>query len=213
MDQSTALRHFKCSFYGIINGDQFCLLGFNANFSHARLEHSGPKYLWNELITLSTKYRDLTSLSQLAFTVYFLDFCTIPVSCKERNYISVLLEVDIALAHIQGLSCAYEDWTNQTYLFTLIKLCWYVGRTQHTVLLFWLVENVGFPFSRGNAWFQCALLTYQIGRCVVRSPWIMSQNLAPWLYLNGLTAVNSHYFGKWPCSVCLCLVNKWCAMC
>nr|CAB3482560.1 unnamed protein product [Digitaria exilis] len=29
-----------------------------------------PKYLWNELITLSTKYRDLTSLSQLAFTVW-----------------------------------------------------------------------------------------------------------------------------------------------
>ncbi|KAG2577758.1 hypothetical protein PVAP13_6NG191400 [Panicum virgatum] len=35
-----------------------------------RLEPSGPMYCWNELITLSTKYRDLTSLSQLAFTVW-----------------------------------------------------------------------------------------------------------------------------------------------
>jgi len=35
-----------------------------------RLEPSGPTYCWNELITLSTKYRDLTSLSQLAFTVW-----------------------------------------------------------------------------------------------------------------------------------------------
>lgn len=35
-----------------------------------RLEPSGPTYFWNELITLSTKYRDLTSLSQLAFTVW-----------------------------------------------------------------------------------------------------------------------------------------------
>ncbi|XP_062191805.1 phosphatidylinositol 3-kinase, root isoform-like isoform X2 [Phragmites australis] len=35
-----------------------------------RLEPSGPTYCWNELITLSTKYRDLTSLTQLAFTVW-----------------------------------------------------------------------------------------------------------------------------------------------
>ncbi|GJN36589.1 hypothetical protein PR202_gb25465 [Eleusine coracana subsp. coracana] len=35
-----------------------------------RLESSGPTYCWNEHHTLSTKYRDLTSLSQLAFTVW-----------------------------------------------------------------------------------------------------------------------------------------------
>ncbi|KAL6644171.1 hypothetical protein ACP70R_015779 [Stipagrostis hirtigluma subsp. patula] len=35
-----------------------------------RLESSGPPYCWNELITLTAKYRDLTSLSQLAFTVW-----------------------------------------------------------------------------------------------------------------------------------------------
>ncbi|CAO2187730.1 unnamed protein product [Urochloa humidicola] len=35
-----------------------------------RLQDSGPPYCWNELITLATKYRDLTSLSQLAFTVW-----------------------------------------------------------------------------------------------------------------------------------------------
>nr|CAB3461581.1 unnamed protein product [Digitaria exilis] len=35
-----------------------------------RLQSSGPPHTWNELITLTTKYRDLTSLSQLAFTVW-----------------------------------------------------------------------------------------------------------------------------------------------
>jgi phosphatidylinositol 3-kinase len=35
----------------------------------ARLESNGPPYCWNELITLSTKYRDLTVHSQLALTV------------------------------------------------------------------------------------------------------------------------------------------------
>lgn len=35
-----------------------------------RLESMGPTYCWNELITLSTKYRDLTAHSQLALTVW-----------------------------------------------------------------------------------------------------------------------------------------------
>ncbi|OAY34523.1 phosphatidylinositol 3-kinase, root isoform [Manihot esculenta] len=35
-----------------------------------RLESAGPSYCWNELITLSTKYRDLTAHSQLAVTVW-----------------------------------------------------------------------------------------------------------------------------------------------
>ncbi|TVU42112.1 hypothetical protein EJB05_08502 [Eragrostis curvula] len=35
-----------------------------------RLESSGPTYCWNDVIALSTKYRDLTSFSQLAFTVW-----------------------------------------------------------------------------------------------------------------------------------------------
>ncbi|CAA3031722.1 Phosphatidylinositol 3-kinase, root isoform [Olea europaea subsp. europaea] len=35
-----------------------------------RLESLGLSYCWNELITLSTKYRDLTANSQLAVTVY-----------------------------------------------------------------------------------------------------------------------------------------------
>ena len=34
-----------------------------------RLESSGQPYCWNELITLSTKYRDLTTQAQLALTV------------------------------------------------------------------------------------------------------------------------------------------------
>ncbi|KAM7484229.1 hypothetical protein LguiA_000238 [Lonicera macranthoides] len=35
-----------------------------------RLESAGPSYCWSELITLSTKYRDLTVNSQLALTVW-----------------------------------------------------------------------------------------------------------------------------------------------
>ncbi|KAL1221073.1 Phosphatidylinositol 3-kinase VPS34 [Cardamine amara subsp. amara] len=35
-----------------------------------RLKTTGPPYCWNELITLSSKYRDLTAHSQLAFTVW-----------------------------------------------------------------------------------------------------------------------------------------------
>ncbi|KAJ4973014.1 hypothetical protein NE237_006188 [Protea cynaroides] len=35
-----------------------------------RLESSGQPYCWNELITLSTKYQDLTANSQLALTVW-----------------------------------------------------------------------------------------------------------------------------------------------
>nr|GEY03891.1 phosphatidylinositol 3-kinase, root isoform isoform X1 [Tanacetum cinerariifolium] len=35
-----------------------------------RLESSGPPYCWGELVTLSTKYRDLTTNSQLAITVW-----------------------------------------------------------------------------------------------------------------------------------------------
>ncbi|KAL3646157.1 hypothetical protein CASFOL_011337 [Castilleja foliolosa] len=42
-----------------------------------RLESVGPSYCWNEFITLSTKYRDLTANSQLALTVY-------DVSCGEE---------------------------------------------------------------------------------------------------------------------------------
>lgn len=38
-------------------------------FLRARLETNGASYCWNELITLSTKYRDLTANSQVAFTV------------------------------------------------------------------------------------------------------------------------------------------------
>ncbi|ONK66305.1 uncharacterized protein A4U43_C06F6320 [Asparagus officinalis] len=37
--------------------------------TRTRLESSGHPYCWNELITLSTKYRDLTSQAQLAVTV------------------------------------------------------------------------------------------------------------------------------------------------
>ncbi|CAK9182753.1 unnamed protein product [Ilex paraguariensis] len=43
-----------------------------------RLESTGPSYCWNELITLSTKYRDLTANSQLALTVW-------DVSCDKNE--------------------------------------------------------------------------------------------------------------------------------
>ncbi|KAF3329023.1 phosphatidylinositol 3-kinase, root isoform isoform X1 [Carex littledalei] len=38
--------------------------------TRTRLESSGQPYCWNETLTLSTKYRDLTSHAQLAFTVW-----------------------------------------------------------------------------------------------------------------------------------------------
>ncbi|KAL5229981.1 hypothetical protein ABZP36_028757 [Zizania latifolia] len=52
----------ECKLY--IDGVQF---GLPVN---TRLDSSGPPYCWDELMTLSAKYRDLTSLSQLAFTVW-----------------------------------------------------------------------------------------------------------------------------------------------
>uniref|UniRef100_A0A0E0KZ76 phosphatidylinositol 3-kinase n=1 Tax=Oryza punctata TaxID=4537 RepID=A0A0E0KZ76_ORYPU len=52
----------ECKLY--IDGIQFGLP------VSTRLESSGPPYFWNEVMTLTAKYRDLTSLSQLAFTVW-----------------------------------------------------------------------------------------------------------------------------------------------
>ncbi|KAK6931044.1 Phosphatidylinositol 3-/4-kinase, catalytic domain [Dillenia turbinata] len=53
--------YVECTLY--IDGAPFGLS------TRTRLESSGQPYIWNELITLSTKYRDLTAHSQLAFTV------------------------------------------------------------------------------------------------------------------------------------------------
>ncbi|WOL00368.1 phosphatidylinositol 3-kinase, root isoform isoform X1 [Canna indica] len=60
----------ECTLY--IDGAPFGLS------TKTRLESSGHPYCWNELITLSTKYRDLTSRSQLAFSVW-------DVSCDNDN--------------------------------------------------------------------------------------------------------------------------------
>ncbi|KAL6187502.1 hypothetical protein ACLB2K_038900 [Fragaria x ananassa] len=54
--------YVECALY--IDGAPFGLP------TRTRLESSGPSYCWNELITLSTKYRDLTGHSQLALTVW-----------------------------------------------------------------------------------------------------------------------------------------------
>ncbi|KAL3837733.1 hypothetical protein ACJIZ3_022324 [Penstemon smallii] len=54
--------YVECSLY--VDGAPFGLP------MRTRLESSGPSYCWNELITLSTKYRDLTANSQLTLTVY-----------------------------------------------------------------------------------------------------------------------------------------------
>lgn len=75
-------------------------------FSLARLEPSGPKYCWNELITLSTKYRDLTSLSQLAFTVYFLDLYNVHHTCQlffSSNYAWELYVISLKTKRLQEL--------------------------------------------------------------------------------------------------------------
>ncbi|GER54031.1 phosphatidylinositol 3-kinase [Striga asiatica] len=39
-----------------------------------RLDSVDPSYCWNELVTLSTKYRDLTAHSQLSLTVYDVSY-------------------------------------------------------------------------------------------------------------------------------------------
>lgn len=56
-------------------------LGISLYF--VRLESMGPPYYWNELITLSTKYRDLTSHAQLALTVSPL--AIVLTCCRGQN--------------------------------------------------------------------------------------------------------------------------------
>ncbi|KAK4789405.1 hypothetical protein SAY86_020724 [Trapa natans] len=67
-EEKNAELYVECALY--IDGDLFGLP------TRTRLESKGPSYCWNELITLSTKYRDLTAASQLALTVW-------DVSCGE----------------------------------------------------------------------------------------------------------------------------------
>ncbi|KAK3441543.1 hypothetical protein EUGRSUZ_B01666 [Eucalyptus grandis] len=72
-EERKAELYVECSLY--IDGAPFGLP------TRTRLESAGPPYFWNELITLSTKYRDLTAHSQLALTVW-------DVSCgKEEGLI------------------------------------------------------------------------------------------------------------------------------
>ncbi|ESW29431.1 hypothetical protein PHAVU_002G070100 [Phaseolus vulgaris] len=54
--------YVECALY--IDGAPFGLP------TRTRLESTGPPFCWNELITLTTKYRDLTAQSQLTFTVW-----------------------------------------------------------------------------------------------------------------------------------------------
>ncbi|EXB82579.1 Phosphatidylinositol 3-kinase, root isoform [Morus notabilis] len=61
-EERIAELYVECALY--IDGAPFGLP------TRTRLESEGPTYCWNELITLSTKYRDLTGHSQLAFTVW-----------------------------------------------------------------------------------------------------------------------------------------------
>ncbi|KAL5723815.1 phosphatidylinositol 3-kinase [Ranunculus cassubicifolius] len=62
--------YVECALY--IDGAPFGLA------TRTRLESVGQPYCWNELITLTTKYRDLTAHSQLALTVW-------DVSCDEDD--------------------------------------------------------------------------------------------------------------------------------
>ncbi|XP_022733422.1 phosphatidylinositol 3-kinase, root isoform isoform X2 [Durio zibethinus] len=61
-EERRAELYVECQLY--IDGAPFGLP------TKTRLESAGPLYCWNELITLSTKYRDLTAHSQLALTVW-----------------------------------------------------------------------------------------------------------------------------------------------
>ncbi|KAG2702011.1 hypothetical protein I3843_06G065900 [Carya illinoinensis] len=61
-EERRAELYVECALY--IDGAPFGLP------TRTRLESTGPPYCWNDLITLSTKYRDLTVHSQLAITVW-----------------------------------------------------------------------------------------------------------------------------------------------
>ncbi|KAJ6387084.1 hypothetical protein OIU78_016911 [Salix suchowensis] len=61
-EERNAELYVECAFY--IDGAPFGLP------IRTRLESGGASYCWNELITMSTKYRDLTAHSQLGFTVW-----------------------------------------------------------------------------------------------------------------------------------------------
>lgn len=50
----------------------YCYLRSLELSHNSRLESVGQPYCWNEIITLSTKYRDLTAHSQLALTVSYI---------------------------------------------------------------------------------------------------------------------------------------------
>nr|POE97813.1 phosphatidylinositol 3-kinase, root isoform [Quercus suber] len=67
-EERRAELYVECTLY--IDGAPFGLP------TRTRLESTRPPYCWNELITLSTKYRDLTVHSQLALTVW-------DVSCEK----------------------------------------------------------------------------------------------------------------------------------
>lgn len=61
-EEINAELYVECALY--IDGAPFGLP------IRTRLESGGALYCWNELITMSTKYRDLTAHSQVAFTVW-----------------------------------------------------------------------------------------------------------------------------------------------
>ncbi|GLU03095.1 hypothetical protein SLE2022_203130 [Rubroshorea leprosula] len=61
-EEKNAELYVECALY--IDGAPFGLP------TRTRLESAGPSYCWNEMITLSTKYRDLTDHSQLGLTVW-----------------------------------------------------------------------------------------------------------------------------------------------
>ncbi|PNY03778.1 phosphatidylinositol 3-kinase root [Trifolium pratense] len=63
-EDGTAELYVECALH--IDGAPFGLP------TRTRLESMGPSYCWNELITLTAKYRDLTAQSQLTFTVWDL---------------------------------------------------------------------------------------------------------------------------------------------
>ncbi|CAH8373896.1 unnamed protein product [Eruca vesicaria subsp. sativa] len=67
-EDKRAELYIECALY--IDGAPFGLP------MRTRLNTTGPAYLWNELITLSSKYRDLTAHSQAAITVW-------DVSCRK----------------------------------------------------------------------------------------------------------------------------------
>lgn len=111
------------------------------------MESSGPSYTWSELITLSTKYRDLTAHSQLALTVCQI-FYDIFVFVAFPLYLDYWTPIFIVITNEH---CEYSTFCSSFLSFSYIfrsGMC-HVGKKRN-----WLGEPQSFCLIGRNNWKQ-----------------------------------------------------------